>query len=153
MKECSEIEINLDSVQEGLKLRISSKRDGTLFDGIDSSVENNEARYQLVEGCYYDYEINNDKFKLEDIGENIIQQHKLRSNIGTISPNIFVGTLEIPLLKKKNLEKCKSIELEVQSRKSDYRDDYRDMLELITERCTDLLLQSNSPVSHDFEVD
>ena len=41
MKEFSEIEINLDSVQEGLKLWISSKREGTLFDGVDSAVENN----------------------------------------------------------------------------------------------------------------
>ena len=153
MKELSEIEINLDSVQEGLKLWISSKRDGTLFDGIETAIENNEARFQLIEGCYYDYEISDDKYKLEDIGENIIQQHKRHSNIGTISPNIFVGTLEIPVLKTENLEKCISIDLEVQSVKSGYRDDYRDMLELITEKCTDLLLQSNSPVSHHFDVD
>lgn len=153
MKECSEIEINLDSVQEGLKLWISSKREGTLFDGIDTADENNEARFQLVEGCYYDYEISDDKYKLEDIGENIIQQHKRHSNIGTISPNIFVGTLEIPLLRTENLEKSKLIKLEVQSVKSGYRDDYRDMLELISEKCTELLLQSNSPVSHYFDVD
>jgi len=153
MKELSEIEINLDSVQEGLKLWISSKRDGTLFDGIETAIENNEARFQLIEGCYYDYEISDNQFMLGDIGENIIQQHKRKSNIGTISPNIFVGTLEVPLLKTDNLEKCKSINLEVQSVKSGYRDDYRDMLELITEKCTDLLLQSNSPVSHHFDVD
>ncbi len=153
MKALSEIEIKLDSVQEGLKLWISSKRDGTLFDRIDSAAENNEARYQLREGCYYDYEISDDNYQLDDIGENIIQEHKRHSNIGTIAPNIFVGTLEIPLLKKATLEKCFSIELEVQSLKSGYRDDYRDMLELITEKCTDLLLQSNSPVSHYFDVD
>ena len=40
MKELSEIEINLDSVQEGLKLWISSKRDGTLFDGIETAFAN-----------------------------------------------------------------------------------------------------------------
>lgn len=164
MKELSEIKINLDSVKEGLKLWISSKRDGTLFDGIETAIENNEARFQLIEGCYYDYEItsthletgkeiSDDEYMLGDIGENIIQQHKRKSNIGTISPNIFVGTLEIPLLKKEDLEKRKSINLEVQSVKSGYRDDYRDMLELITEKCTDLLLQSNSPVSHHFDVD
>ena len=39
MKELSEIEINLDSVQEGLKLWISSKRDGTLFDGIETAID------------------------------------------------------------------------------------------------------------------
>ena len=111
MKELSEIEINLNSVQEGLKLWISSKRDGTLFDGIETAIENNEARFQLIEGCYYDYEISDNQFMLGDIGENIIQQHKRKSNIGTISPNIFVGTLEIPLLKTENLEKCKSIDL------------------------------------------
>ncbi len=153
MKELSEIEINLDSVQEGLKLWISSKRDGTLVDGIESAIENNEARFQLIEGCYYDYEISDNQFMLGDIGENIIQQHKRKSNIGTISPNIFVGTLEIPLFKKEESEKCELIEVEVQSVKSGYRDDYRDMLELITEKCTDLLLQSNSPVSHHFDVD
>lgn len=153
MKELPEIEISLDSAQEGLKLWISSKRDGTLFDGIETALENNEARFQLIEGCYYDYEISDDKYMLGDVGENIIQQHKRQSNIGTISPNIFVGTLEIPLLKKENQERCALIELEIQSIKSDYRDDYRDMLELITEKCTDLLLQSNSPVSHHFDVD
>ena len=153
MKELPEIKINLDSVEEGLKLWISSKRHGKLFDGVDSAVENNEARYQLVEGFNYDYAISNPKYMLVDTGENIIQQHKRHSNIGTISPNIFVGTLEIPLLNKESLEKCSSINLEVQSVKSGYRDDYRDMLELITEKCTDLLLQSNSPVSHYFDVD
>lgn len=153
MKELSEIEINLDAVQEGLKLWINSRRSGTLFDGIESALENNEARFQLIEGCYYDYEISNNQFILGDIGENIIQQHKRHCNIGTLSPNIFVGTLEIPLLKKENKEKCTSVHLEVQSVKSGYRNDYRDMLELITEKCTDLLLQSNSPVSHHFDVD
>ncbi|MCK0157255.1 DUF2357 domain-containing protein [Cellulophaga sp. F20128] len=153
MKELSEIEINLDSVQEGLKLWISSKRDGTLFDGIETAIENNEARFQLIEGCYYDYEISDNQFMLGDISDNIIQQHKRKSNIGTISPNIFVGTLEIPLLKKDNQENFGSIKLEIQSVKSGYRDDYRDMLEIITEKCTDLLLQSNSPVSHHFDVD
>lgn len=153
MKKLSEIEINLESVQKGLKLWISSKKEGTLYDGINTALENNEARFQLIEGCYYDYEISDNQFILGDIGENIIQQHKRHSNIGTISPNIFVGTLEIPLLIKENLEKVTSIFLEVQSVKSGYRDDYRDMLELITEKCTDLLLQSNSPVSHHFDVD
>ncbi|TYA58011.1 DUF2357 domain-containing protein [Formosa maritima] len=153
MKELVEIKINLDSVQKGLKLWINSRRNGTCFDALDTALENNEARFQLIEGCYYDYEISDAQFMLGNVGENIIQQHKRHCNIGTISPNIYVGTLEIPLLKKGNQEKCNSIELEVQSVKSGYRDDYRDMLELITEKCTDLLLQSNSPVSHHFDVD
>lgn len=153
MKSLSNIEINLDSVKEGLRLWIDVRRPDSLFDAEENAAENNEARYQLVEGCYYDYQISDSGFVLGDIGENIIQQHKRTTNLGTIAPNIFVGTLSIPLLDKHTSEELCKIELEVQSVKSGYRNDYRDMLELITEKCTDLLLQANSPVSQHFEID
>ena len=153
MKTVSNIEINLDSIQEGLRLWIDARRPDSLFDAEENAVEHNEARFQLVEGCYYDYQLNDSQFILSDIGENIIQQHKRTTNLGTIAPNIFVGTLSIPILKKSSLELYENIDLEVQSIKSGYRDDYRDMLELITEKCTDLLLQANSPVSQHFEID
>lgn len=153
MKSLSGIKVNLDAVREGLRLQIDAHRPGTLFDAEISAVENNEARFQLKEGCYYDYQISDPGFILGDIGENIIQRHKLGLNLGTIVPNIFTGTLSIPVLEKATSEERGKIELEVQSVKSGYRDDYRDMLEFITEKCTDLLLQANSPVSHHFEVD
>lgn len=153
MKAVSSIEINLDSVREGLRLSIHDRRTDSLFDAGDDAGENNEARFQLVEGCYYDYKINDTAFILGDIGENIIQQHKASTNLGTIAPNIFVGTLSIPLIEKGSSGECAKIELEVQSIKTGYRNDYRDMLEWITEKCTDLLLQANSPVSQHFEVD
>tara|TARA_R100001369_G_scaffold58714_1_gene85626 strand:- start:2007 stop:4292 length:2286 start_codon:yes stop_codon:yes gene_type:complete len=153
VKSVSNIEINLDKVQEGLRLWIDARRPDSLFDAQGSATKHNEARYQLVEGCFYDYQINDSKFVLDDIGENIIQQHKRTTNLGTIAPNIFVGTLSIPLLEKETSEERGKVELEVQSIKSSYRDDYRDMLELITEKCTDLLLRANSPVSQHFEID
>jgi predicted component of viral defense system (DUF524 family) len=153
MKPVSTIEINLDSIQEGLRLWIDAERLDSLFDAEEDASEHNEARFQLVEGCFYDYKISNPDYILGDIGENIIQRHNRNTNLGVIAPNIFVGTLSIPLIDKElGQERCK-IELEVQSIKSSYRDDYRDMLELITEKCTDLLLQANSPVSQHFEVD
>ncbi len=152
MKSVSSIEINLDSVKEGMRLLIDARRLDSLFDAKDNAAENNEARYQLVEGCFYDYELNDSAFVLGDIGENIVQHHKRNANLGTIAPNIFVGTLSIPLLDKQTSEERCKIELEVQSVKSGYRNDYRDMLELITEKCTDLLLQANSPVSQHFEI-
>jgi len=161
MKSVSNIEINLDSVKEGLRLWIDARRPDSLFDAEENAAENNEARYQLVEGCHYDYQLgfleNNNqsdlKYILGDVGENIIQQHKRTANLGTIAPNIFVGTLSIPLLDRQSSEQLCKIDLEVQSVKSGYRNDYRDMLELITEKCTDLLLQANSPVSQHFEID
>ncbi|HLO44559.1 MAG TPA: DUF2357 domain-containing protein [Leadbetterella sp.] len=153
MKSLPSIEITLDSVKEGLRLYIDARTSESLFDAEESAEENNEARFQLVEGCYYDFNINDTEYILGDIGENIIQRHSRSPNLGTISPNIFVGTLSIPLLTNNFLVEKSIIELEVQSIKSGYRDDYRDMLELITEKCTDLLLQVNSPVSHHFEID
>lgn len=153
MKSLSNIEINLDSVKEGLRLWVDARRPESLFDAEEYASEHNEARFQLLEGCFYDFQISDPDFVLGDVGENIIQQHKRTKNLGTIAPNIFVGTLSIPLLEKESSqERCK-VELEVQSIKSGYRDDYRDMLELITEKCTDLLLQANSPVSQHFEID
>ncbi|MBS0645355.1 MAG: DUF2357 domain-containing protein [Verrucomicrobia bacterium] len=153
MKSVSNIEIHLDSVKEGLRLWVDARRPDSLFDAEEYASEHNEARFQLLEGCFYDFQISDPDFVLGDVGENIIQQHKRTKNLGTIAPNIFVGTLSIPLLEKESSqERCK-VELEVQSIKSGYRDDYRDMLELITEKCTDLLLQANSPVSQHFEID
>lgn len=153
MKSVSNIEINLESIQDGLRLWIDARRPDTLFDAEGNAEEHNEARFQLVEGCFYDFQISDPEFVLGDVGENIIQQHKRTTNLGTIAPNIFVGTLSIPLLDKETLQERSKVELEVQSIKSGYRDDYRDMLELITEKCTDLLLQANSPVSQHFEID
>lgn len=154
MKKESEIEINLDSVQSDLRLWISSRKDGTLFDAKETALENNEARFQLVEGCFYDYELSNHEYRLGDVcNRGVVHEHKRSKHIGTIDPNIFVGTLEISLFKTGEKNESYPIFLEVQSRKTGYRDDYRDMLELITEKCTDLLLESNSPVSHHFDVD
>jgi predicted component of viral defense system (DUF524 family) len=153
MKNLQSIEIKLNSIKEGLRLWIDARRPESLFDAETDAEQHNEAQYQLVEGCFYDFQISDPQYVLGDIGENIIQQHKRTPNLGTIAPNIFVGTLSIPLLEKETLLECTKIDLEVQSIKSGYRDDYRDMLELITEKCTDLLLQANSPVSQHFEID
>ncbi|WP_339901586.1 DUF2357 domain-containing protein [uncultured Cyclobacterium sp.] len=153
MKSVSNIEINLDFIQDGMRIWIDARRPDSLFDAGVSANEHNEARYQLVEGCFYDFQISHPEFILGDVGENIIQKHKRTTNLGTIAPNIYVGTLSIPLVEKESSQEFYKVELEVQSIKSGYRDDYRDMLELITEKCTDLLLQANSPVSQHFEID
>ena len=129
MKSVSNIEINLDTVKEGLRLWIDSRTPDSLFDAEESATENNEARFQIVEGHYYDYQISDPSYILGEMGENVIQQHRRTSNLGVIAPNIFVGTLSIPLIEKVKSQECCKIELEVQSVKTSYRDDYRDMLE------------------------
>ncbi|WP_304518134.1 DUF2357 domain-containing protein [Cecembia rubra] len=151
MPPVSIISIDLSEVEKGLILEILEKEEGTLFDEEQESFENNEARYQILEGCFYDFEITCSEYSLEPIQGNIIHPHRKHPNMGTLAPNIYVGTLYLNLLKKGNNVPIKKIPLEVRSRKTGYRDDYRDMLEYITEKCTDLLLQINSPVFQNFE--
>ena len=114
------------------------------------AIENGEAPFQIKEGCYYEYKIS-DGFCLQT--SDIISRSKVNESSGRISPNIYVGTLSIDVLISATEEKCGEVKLEVQSVKTTYREDYRHMLEEITEKCTDLLLQHSSPVSQFFEVD
>ncbi len=142
------ISINLNHLEEGLLLFIDERKKNTLFE-VKDAFENNEAIHQLIEGCFYDYEFSNPDYYFEK--DLVVQPHSRNKYIGTISPNIFVGTLSLSIYKKGN--EINSIDLEVQSIKTDYRNDYRNMLEFITEKCTDLLMLANSPVSHSFETD
>lgn len=153
MKSLSSIEIALDSIKDGLCLYIDARTKNTLYDADEDAAENNEARYQLIEGCYYDYAFSEPDYFFGEIGQQIIQPHSRNRFTGIISPNIFVGTLSLPIFGAKSDEPLTSIQLEVQSVKSNYRDDYRDMLAFITEKCTDLLLQVDSPVEQYFEID
>ena len=148
MERFKSISISLNDYVEGLRLIIDERKSETLFE-VDDAIENGEARYQILEGCFYDYEFNNKAFHFSK--NHIVQHHPRNKHIGVISPNIYVGTLTLPFFRED--KEIGKVELEVQSEKSGYRDDYRDMLELITEKCTDLLMQANSPVSHHFETD
>ena len=148
MGELKSISIDLDYLHEGLKLFIDERKKNSLF-VVDDATDNNEAKYQLVEGVFYDFEFNDKSYYFRK--DQIVQPHSRNRHVGTISPNIYVGTLSLPVFH--NEKEIGNINLEVQSVKAGYRDDYRDMLELITEKCTDLLMQANSPVSQHFEID
>ena len=148
MKSFFKIKIDLSNIDPGLCLTINTTKPDTLFIADDSAL-NNEATYQLVEGFFYDFEFSKPDFYFQ--ADQIIRPHARNEYLGTIAPNIYVGTLSLPVYHQN--EEAGVVELEVQSKKSKYRQDYRDMLEFITEKCTELLMQSNSPVSHYFETD
>jgi predicted component of viral defense system (DUF524 family) len=146
----NQVDINLDLIQKGLKLTISAKKENSLFDAEESYIENLEARYQLLEGHFYDFEFSDSDYSFST--HEVIQPHSRHSCLGVISPNIYVGTLNLTITKKDKGE-TGTLQLEVCSIKTDYRTDYRDMLAEITEKCTELLMQANSPVNHFFEPD
>lgn len=150
MAQETSITIKLEHIQEGLKLHLDERKKGSLFETEDAA-EHNEAAIQLVEGHFYHYTFSDSAYSFPKDREQIVQPHSRLKHTGTLAPNIYVGTLSLAIHFGDQV--VGKLELEVQSIKAGYRDDYRDMLELITEKCTALLMQANAPVSHYFETD
>lgn len=144
--------IHLSHIKPNLYLDIEEEKEDTLLVISDEDViEYGEAKYQLLEGCNYEYQFSDESItfkKREESSKNAIISHsKFGKNKGSINPNIYVGThtLEIegsPIL----------LPIEVRSVKSSYRQDYRFMLESICEKCTDLIMQIDSPINQNFET-
>lgn len=151
------LEIPLFEISQGLYLRIDSRIPGTLFKITDHDQAHYEAPYQLKEGFYYDYTLNDPHFYLSEVGaksRNIVQPRVNRPEMGTLAPNIHVGTLQLKVVRKgDSKENAPTVRLEIQSLKTSYRDEYRDMLEYITEQCTGLLIHSDQPSLQTLEVD
>jgi predicted component of viral defense system (DUF524 family) len=144
------VTIKLDFIEKGLTLTIDAKKPNSLFEFINAD-EEGECRYQIKEGYFYDYEFSDPKYTFKQT--DYIQQHSRKQYLGVISPNIYVGALTFEIFNLDKPEHIYKIKLEVQSVKSDYRTDYRYMLENITERCTDLIMQIDSPITQRVEVD
>lgn len=152
MRKEQNIEIDLSHIEDELKLFIDAKELGDIEIDLENQYSN-EAQYQLKEGKYYDYEFSNKNFRLTcSYQKNIVQERQRNKHTGIIAPNIFVGTLSLQIVND-NPNKNGTLELEIQSTKTSFREDYQYMLNSITEKCTDLILQANSPVSHSFETD
>ncbi len=117
---------------------------------IDAS-DHGEASFQLIEGFSYEYVIT-DKYRLDELS-GIVKRSK-RDNYwgGRITPGIYVGTLSLDVFDPAG-NKTGTFYLEVKSIKSTYRDEYRFMLENITDYCTDLLMQHTSPAVQNFTPD
>lgn len=141
--------IPIRTVNKEIQLILFGEKSGeTLVDKEDAK-EYGEARFQIKEGCSYEYTLPSGYFLEES---EIVSLSKVNSSSGRITPNVYVGTLTIDVLDSAKT-RCGQVELEVQSVKASYRDDYRYMLEAITERCTDLLLLHSTLVSQKLEVD
>lgn len=129
-------------------LRIAGDEYSPVFEPADAA-ENGEAPFQIQEGGSYEYDISKG-YLLES--SEVVKPSRIHRNTGKILPNIFTGTLSLRITDDSR-HLVTTIKLEVRSRKTTYRDDYRRMLGDITDKCTELLLQHNSPVTHILQVD
>jgi len=154
------LQIPLDNLESGLILTIYPEGNA-LFREIDvlEAEEFSESKFQILEGNSYEYNFNKDTFQLSASISGIVIPSKRHSSSGRIVPNIYVGTLTLDILNTNEQIVISKLDIEVLATKfnkkfdKSYRENYRFMLEDITEKCTELLMQINSPVHQTFEID
>jgi predicted component of viral defense system (DUF524 family) len=168
MKEhISEIKIPLDFIETNLELHIYGNIKESLF-FIDNEIalENGMSPYQILEGNFYNYyfKLNGKANNDYQLRENIIIKNALRDDVseGRISPNIYVGSLPLTVYNKTTQIDFGDINIEVLATKLDdnsipkedinYRKNYQFMLKDIAEKCAELLMQINSPINQNFEI-
>ena len=119
--------------------------------GDSEAKEAGEESLQLLEGLRYEYEFlgdGADRFRLEEeFGGGVVERssNPSRAHCGTLVPGLNTGRLG--LVARSAGETLGRAALEVRSRKVSYREDYRRMLEDITEQCVALLMELRAPSS------
>lgn len=113
--------------------------------------EQGEEPVQLLEGARYEYEFEGAGFRLDAAdGEprRLIEASRLqgRAHSGFLSPALNIGRLGLVVRDEAGVL-LGTAAVEIRSRKLGYRDDYRLMLEDITERCIDLLMDLRAPTA------
>ncbi|QOD62173.1 DUF2357 domain-containing protein [Polaribacter haliotis] len=146
--------------KQGLFLTITPIGDHAKIYEIDASEaeEFGEAAVQILESKRYDFEFSDKGFEIICRGDIVKSLKHKNPSRGIIAPGNYVGTLELIIKSEEENIKCY---LEILATKFDadddfdisYRKNYRSMIEDITEKCTELLMQSNSPVNQYFEPD
>jgi len=147
------IRIPLSIDGKSINFKIKGERSNCYVIHSPEATEMGEACFQIFEGSFYQYKIEEPYYLDCPTSKEIVTPNVFNSSTGRIAPNIYVGTLDIDVVKKDTQKVVTKFSLEVQSQKINYRDDYRHMLSDITEKCVDLLLQHDSPVYQHFTID
>jgi predicted component of viral defense system (DUF524 family) len=155
-----EIAIPLYKIENDLMLFIYEEQEKSLFEiEEEEALKNGESKYQLLEGRSYNYYFKNSDYQVKPHSGIVINSKRNDVSEGRITPNIYVGTLTLFISKKDDNNFEYPIYLEVLATKmgsgpdESYRENYRFMLESITKKCTELLMQINSPINQNFEID
>jgi len=145
------VKILIDNEWENLRIIGESSSIQTVFEVNDfEAMENGESSIQLMEGHFYEYLISGN-YQLES--SEIVHPSRVNLSSGRLVPNIYVGSLTIYISNTVTKLRCADLKVEIRSKKTSYRSDYRLMLEEITEKCVDLLLQASSPIAQNFIPD
>ena len=103
-----------------------------------------EAEIQLIEGYAYEYNIPG--YLLKET-PRLVRNSRLDSYSGRLTPTNYVGTLSLDIIAPVTGNNVGILKLEVRSIKMEYREHYRTMLCDIADKCNELLLQAETPLS------
>jgi predicted component of viral defense system (DUF524 family) len=110
-----------------------------------------EGQVQLLEGVRYEYALSRSDLRLSlaqhyTSTQGIVLQSRVngRGHCGVLSPGLATGRIPLVVVDASGAEQARS-ELEVRSRKLNYKADYQQMLEDITAHCVDLLQELKAP--------
>lgn len=154
---------------EQLRIQIENKKYGTICLTIVprnskkdklflcSSPYPGESKYQIQEGCEYQYEFCSDTGRMYQFDEetDIILFSSLHGHpcMGTMQTGNYVGQLNCRVRDIETGEIVGTVSLDIRSVKEDYEHDYRQMLDDIANYYTDLVLLQSSPVTQSLEID
>lgn len=153
---------NLDHIADGLILEIVPEQ-GSRVRHLAKSIADQfeESEFQLFEGHSYEYDFEGngkEKFRLGTRIKGVVIPSNRHPYRGRITPNIYVGQLQLHIINTQT-EQVFPLVLEVIATKFNreedlsYRENYRQMLEDITDKCTDLMMQVNSPITQRVTID
>lgn len=110
-----------------------------------------EGQVQLLEGVRYEFELSDPKYRLalaqhysESQGIVLPSRAKGRQHCGVLNPGLATGRLPMVIIDANGDELARA-DLEVRSRKLNYKEDYQQMLEDISAHGVDLLQELKAP--------
>lgn len=146
VEKCSETII----VDEKCTLTITTPKAHSIFQEINQTGK--FLTFTLFEGLPYEYEFSNKDYSFsEKSGNQIIKPSLLSRNHGVIEPNTFIGSVPADIINNGSI-KC-TIQLNIQTIKADFANNYRYMLEDISTYSTTLLLYAYSPAMLSFSAE
>lgn len=118
-----------------------------------------EGPVQLLEGVRYEYALSRPDYRLalaqhytDTQGIVLPSRVKDRAHCGVLNPGLATGRLPLVVLDASGAVLARA-DLEVRSRKLNYKADYQQMLEDITAHCVDLLQEMKAPALFNAEPD
>jgi predicted component of viral defense system (DUF524 family) len=134
-------------------LRIADVRRSSTIRVLDKleAARSAEEKVQLVEGGTYDYQLLGAEGLEVDSGP-LIQPNQFGRRTGRIEPGLSTGLLSISLIDSSGKERAWAA-VEVRTDKLDYHDQYRQMLDDISEATTALLMHFAGPTAVRLKVE